>query len=122
MRRRATLSTVKLLGTTAFASCPTKYRRNSPMAKCLMLRWRNMLQGSDLGCKRPRQGLEQPSFRSAPVRRFGEDHRKPPPEQRVAQRVSGEVNGDGDEPQCLSCSRSGTRDRGVLLEQGQEEG
>src|SRR6266513_3039114 len=75
------------------------------------------LCGREHSCER----LEQLPVGGAAVRRLGEHNGEAPPEQRIAHRVGGELQGEGDEPWCLarSCARPGHG--GVLLEYGEEK-
>ena len=57
-----------------------------------------------------------------PVGRFGQHQGQPPAQQRITNRLRCELQGERDEPGSLPSARARPGDRGVLLEQSQEEG
>jgi len=64
---------------------------------------------------------EQLPVGGAAVRRLYEHHGEAPPEQRIAHRVGGELEREGDEPACLARSRARPSHGGILLEQSEEK-
>jgi len=80
------------------------------------------VRSGSAGWKHPRQRLEQLALGRRPGRGFGQDQREPAPQQGIAERLGGELDGEGNEPVRLTGSRTGPRDGRELLKEGQEEG
>src|SRR5438128_3030670 len=69
-----------------------------------------------------RERLQQLAISRCAVRRLRQHCCQPTTEERVPGRLSGELHGQRNEPRGLACARTGTRDRGVLLAEREEEG
>src|SRR5579859_2254433 len=68
-----------------------------------------------------RQCFQELTFGSCAFRGLGENGSEPAPKQRIARRLSGKLNGEWNEPRRLTRTRARARDRGVLLEERQQE-
>src|SRR3989440_6781825 len=65
--------------------------------------------------------LEELSVGRPAIRRLGQHHSEPTAQQRVPHRLGGKLDGERNEPAGLPRPGAGARDRGVLLEQREQE-
>src|SRR6267143_5115803 len=68
-----------------------------------------------------RERFQELAIGRCAVRRLRQHSRQPATQQRVTGRLGSKLNRQWNEPRGLSCARAGTSDRGVLLEEREQE-